>query len=744
MTVTFVPLRRRDRVVLFLLFFGSGFSSLIYQVVWLRMAFAHFGIVTPVLSVVISAFMLGLGLGSWAAGRLGLPLAMRLGVSPSVLYGVAELAIGAGAFAVPWLFDIGEAALMQSGVASSTRFLLLSGLVITASILPWCVMMGATYPLMMAYVRARDGAGHGAAFRSFSYLYLANVLGAMMGTLASALVLIEVMGFARTSLVAACVNGLIAMAAFALRKVDPRAVGTATGADTVITAPTRADMWLLVVLFTTGFCSLAMEVVWTRAFTVTLTTTIYAFAAILATYLLATWVGATAYRRALRTGAPLSDFRLLAMAGASALLPVVMNDPRMHALFSMILFLVPLPWDVVAVLLSIAPFCAVLGYLTSFLMDEYSRGDPRRAGRGYGFNILGGILGPLVAGYLIVPSMDVRYGLIVLTLPIVALLFVALVRTGETWRLAFPALLMLGLSAGISNSYEGYILASEGGRLRRDHVGTVIAHGSGMERQLLVNGVGMTVMTPITKVMAHLPLAVHGKARRGLVICFGMGTSFRSMMSWAIETTVVDLVPSVPLAFSYFHADAALIIANPLARVVVDDGRRFLARAEGQFDIIVLDPPPPVEAAGSSLLYSTSFYAAAKRRLAPDGILQQWLPGAEPAVVAAVAQSLRQSFPHVLVFESIEHWGHHFLASMAPISLPSAAALLARIPEASQRDLVEWGPEATPAAMVQAVLAGQVSLESIIKAQPAVRAVTDDRPFNEYFLLRRYLPASQP
>ena len=122
MTVTFVPLRRRDRVVLFLLFFGSGFSSLIYQVVWLRMAFAHFGIVTPVLSVVISAFMLGLGLGSWAAGRLGLPLAMRLGVSPSVLYGVAELAIGAGAFAVPWLFDIGEAALMQSGVASSTRF----------------------------------------------------------------------------------------------------------------------------------------------------------------------------------------------------------------------------------------------------------------------------------------------------------------------------------------------------------------------------------------------------------------------------------------------------------------------------------------------------------------------------------------------------------------------------------------------------------------------------------------------
>jgi MFS family permease len=87
--------------VLFLLFFFSGFCSLVYQVVWLRLAFAHFGIVTPVLSVVLSVFMLGLGAGSLLAGRWAGALSRRIGVSPATLYGLAELTIGTGALAVP-------------------------------------------------------------------------------------------------------------------------------------------------------------------------------------------------------------------------------------------------------------------------------------------------------------------------------------------------------------------------------------------------------------------------------------------------------------------------------------------------------------------------------------------------------------------------------------------------------------------------------------------------------------------
>src|SRR5712692_8019438 len=77
----------RIKPILFLLFFCSGFCSLLYQVVWVRMAFAHFGIITPVLSVVLSVFMLGLGLGSWLGGKWVQWWSSRLKISSAYFYG---------------------------------------------------------------------------------------------------------------------------------------------------------------------------------------------------------------------------------------------------------------------------------------------------------------------------------------------------------------------------------------------------------------------------------------------------------------------------------------------------------------------------------------------------------------------------------------------------------------------------------------------------------------------------------
>src|ERR1700677_2170035 len=91
------------RRVLFLLFFLSGFSSLVYQVVWTRLAFASFGIIAPVLSIVLSVFMLGLSLGSWAGGRYIAPMVQKTGLSAIFFYGIAEFLIGLGAFVVPAL-----------------------------------------------------------------------------------------------------------------------------------------------------------------------------------------------------------------------------------------------------------------------------------------------------------------------------------------------------------------------------------------------------------------------------------------------------------------------------------------------------------------------------------------------------------------------------------------------------------------------------------------------------------------
>ena len=114
------------RPVLFLLFFLSGFSGLAYQVVWTRLAFASFGIITPVLSVVISVFMAGLALGAWAGGRWIGVLVKRTGLSPISFYALAEGSIGLGAFAVPGLFTLGKRLLLGAGETDSVTYLLFS------------------------------------------------------------------------------------------------------------------------------------------------------------------------------------------------------------------------------------------------------------------------------------------------------------------------------------------------------------------------------------------------------------------------------------------------------------------------------------------------------------------------------------------------------------------------------------------------------------------------------------------
>lgn len=94
----------KSRRFLFLFFFGSGFCGLIYQTVWVRLAYFHFGVTTPVLSVVLSVFMLGLALGSKAVGAGIAPLARKTRSSSLLYYGLCEILIGLGGLLVPVLF----------------------------------------------------------------------------------------------------------------------------------------------------------------------------------------------------------------------------------------------------------------------------------------------------------------------------------------------------------------------------------------------------------------------------------------------------------------------------------------------------------------------------------------------------------------------------------------------------------------------------------------------------------------
>ena len=145
--------RSRLKGFLFLLFFLSGFCSLLYQVIWIRKAFSSFGIITPVLSVVISVFMMGLFGGSWFGDRLTKFFEKKYQMKPITLYGITELLIGIGDLFVPALYSFGEGVLLNTGELNGPLYLLLSGVFITISILPWTFLMGLTFPVMMTFVR---------------------------------------------------------------------------------------------------------------------------------------------------------------------------------------------------------------------------------------------------------------------------------------------------------------------------------------------------------------------------------------------------------------------------------------------------------------------------------------------------------------------------------------------------------------------------------------------------------------
>jgi len=721
--------------ILFLLFLLSGFCGLAYQVVWLRLAFASFGIITPVMSVVISVFMLGLGLGSWCGGRWIRGWTARTGVSAIFFYAAAEVTIGLGAFAVPVLFRAGEQVLLPLGGMGSASYLTSSALILGASILPWCLAMGATFPLMMQFVRELDEGEQS----SFSFLYFANVVGAMAGVLLTAVVLIETLGFRSTLLVAALFNFSVAAISVGLglhrtgQVPAAERAPAAAGQDVGHPSPAAAR-FALAILFTTGFCAMALEVIWTRAFVPVLGTLVYSFALLLFVYLLATWVGSWLYRTHLAAGSVASTSRLLAGLAVAALVPVVLNDPRLGA-------------SAFTALASIFPLCAGLGYLTPKLVDRYGAGQPDRAGFAYAINVLGSILGPLFACYLLLPAVGARLGMVGLALPFLALL--APVRGSRAldagWRIltggAVAALLLCAVFVSRSLEEGGFLGDAE---VRRDHTATVISFGTGMRKGLLVNGVGITELTPLAKVMGHLPLAfLPREPESAAVICMGMGTTFRSLMSWDIDTTVVELAGGVVDAFPFYFDDAEELLQSPRANVAVDDGRRFLQRSGERFDVITIDPPPPAEAAGSSLLYSNDFYDLVKTSLSDDGILQQWFPGGGPKVAAAVTRSLVDSFPHVKVFRGYDGRGLHFLASLEPLETPSPAEFVRRMAPGARLDLVEWNEERyqSPDVFVKIVLENEFPVSRLLDPDPDVR-ITDDRPFNEYFLLRRSLDRS--
>src|SRR5689334_19460108 len=120
----------------FAFFFVSGFCSLLYEIVWLRLSMAQFGVTTALVSIVLSMFMAGLGLGSWGSGLLLRRYSSKINFPALRLYATTELLIGLSALLVPNQLAWGRSLLENLSLSSSFAYYVGSGICIALTLVP--------------------------------------------------------------------------------------------------------------------------------------------------------------------------------------------------------------------------------------------------------------------------------------------------------------------------------------------------------------------------------------------------------------------------------------------------------------------------------------------------------------------------------------------------------------------------------------------------------------------------------
>ena len=267
--------------MLTLCFFLSGASGLIYEVVWLRWLTLVFGATALAVSTTLAAFMAGLAIGNWAGGRL----AGRIR-RPVLAYGVLELGIAVYALAMPALLDAITPALAAAGATDSSSFatLSLARLALAALLLAIpTASMGATLPLLARVVApSLDTRG-----RRLGRLYAVNVLGAVLGTSVAGLGLLPWLGASRTNWIAAGLNVAVGVTALLFGRQ------LIAGPEAAAAAGRWSGSYRLAlgVAAVSGALALICEVAWTRALSLVLGSTVYAFTIMLVTFLLGLAIG---------------------------------------------------------------------------------------------------------------------------------------------------------------------------------------------------------------------------------------------------------------------------------------------------------------------------------------------------------------------------------------------------------------------------------------------------------------------
>lgn len=446
---------RASRVV-WLLFFCSGASGLVYEVLWSRHLGLIFGNTVHSLAAVLSAFMAGLALGSWLAGRY---LAGRGGLLK--LYGLFEVAIGLYCAALPWLFE--AVAPLYGSLYGQTGHAAVPVLRFAISFLLLLVpttCMGATLPLLSQYMtRAPEGMA-----RTAGALYAVNTFGAVAGASAAGFLLLPCLGRGATNLVAVVLNLLLgAVAVYLSRTGDapdapaaPEASEAPAPAEPAVAldaaAPSAAAIRMAALAFgVTGFAAMATQIAWTRALSLAIGSSTYAFSLIVSVFIFGLAAGgAWGSRRAPKLADPAASLArvLLGIGFLSMLVSIFLG-------WSPVLFFwliaIGHAWGFPALMACEALGVALLLFLPTFLMGATlpltlriyqtraggAGGVGRTVGGLYAINTVGSILGSLLGGLVLLPLLRLQHtlqaGALLYTLPGLALLYYAPRGGSKRW-----------------------------------------------------------------------------------------------------------------------------------------------------------------------------------------------------------------------------------------------------------------------------------------------------------------------
>ncbi len=654
-----------SRKIIGILFLLSGAAGLIYQVVWSRSLTLLFGSTTLAVSTVITAFMAGLGLGSWLFGRYADRVKKALPLYAALEIGIAVLAILFPFFLkviTPLFFALSKTIGDSYVLFPLARF----ALCFVGLLFP-TVLMGGTLPAMTRFF-VKERATFGG---NVSVLYALNTFGAMIGCFTAGFFLIPYLGIDGTVALAVGLNLTAAIGALLLSRVEKEqkaerpenratAIDGATDSGRAGSTDDSINPGIVLLIFAVaGFTSLAYEVLWTRALLFFLGWfAVYAFTIILTTFLFGLAVGSAAYPLLFRKGKNL----LLAFAVIEIVIGIfgALSVPIFSGLFEVIRSLEEsLPrdnWWHFIIARAGGSFAVML--VPTFLMGltfPLASAIYARAGKGYGATIgnvyasnsLGAILGSMATGFLLLPLLGLGQSMALIALLNLLLGGSILLLRARRSRSRVPAFAMavLLLAAGGANfafsSDRPMVLSSRHFkdpdrpmRLLYSSEGAtaslaVLHDVNSGHVELNINGESTAYTTytdmQVHLMLSHLPLLFVENPKKVLVIGFGLGsTSYGATLHPSVEEVrCIELVPKEVETAEFFESVNHGVLRSPKFKLTIDDGRNFIFRTEEKFDLISFNAIHPSH---SPALYTVEFYRECAKKMTDAGAICAWVP----------------------------------------------------------------------------------------------------------------------